>query len=159
MFILLVIKTLQYYARYTQRQIISFFTLQNFQPWNVYLFLMSTRENSCLDQLLCFTSAMRGHGTLSIGSLGSLDRSSSCLLRNDRRKLATSGLRRYRNSRLAVKRKAFSDDIVLTSSVTGQHIICRTRRYVITDDVGRGRKRKWFGCLFTVRRGKGRERT
>jgi len=120
---------------------------------------MSAGENNCLDQLLCFTAIMRGHGALSIGSLGSLDRSSPCLLRNDRRKLAASGLRRYRNSWLAVNRKTFSDDTVLTSSVTGQHIICRIRRYVITDDVGRGRKRKWFGCLFTVRWSKGRERT
>ena len=103
---------------------------------------MYSRENSCLDQLLCFTSITRGHETLSIGSLGSLDRSSPCLLRNDRRKLAASGLRRYRNSWLAVNGKTFSDDTLLTSTVTGQHIICRMRRYVITDDVGCGRKRK-----------------
>ena len=85
---------------------------------------------------------MRGHGPLSIVSLGSLDRSSPCLLRNDRQKLAASGLRRYRNSWLAVNRKTFSDGTILTSLVTGQRIICRMRRYVITDDVGRGRKRK-----------------
>jgi hypothetical protein len=34
---------------------------------------MSNRENSCLDQLLYFTSTTRGHETLSIGFLGLLD--------------------------------------------------------------------------------------